>query len=132
MKNPLHTHLSRRESQIMDVIYRLGEASVSDVVARLPDPPAYNSIRVTLGILEKKGYVRHRQDGQRYIYRPAVSPEKATESAVSHLLKTFFGGSPSKAILTLLDMSSERLSDEDLDHLAQWIEHARKDSDHDE
>ena len=132
MKNPLHTHLSRRESQIMDIVYRLGEASVSDVVARMPDPPAYNSIRVTLGILEKKGYVRHRQDGQRYIYRPVVSPEKATESAVSHLLKTFFGGSPSKAILTLLDMSSERLSEEDLDQLAQWIEHARKDSDHDE
>lgn len=137
MKKPLHTHLSRRESQIMDIVYRLGEASVSDVVARMPDTPAYNSVRVTLGILEKKGYVRHRQEGQRYIYRPAVSPEKATESAVSHLLKTFFGGSPSKAILTLLDMSSERLSQEDLDQLAQWIEQARaadtggKDSDHD-
>ena len=115
----------------MDVVYRLGEASVSDVAARIPDKPAYNSGRATLGILEKKGYVRHRQEGQRYIYRPAVSPEKATESAVSHLLKTFFGGSPSKAILTLLDMSSERLSDEDLDQLAQWIEQARKESDHD-
>ena len=131
MSKPLHTHLSRRESQIMDIIYRLGEASVSDVVARMPDKPAYNSVRVTLGILEKKGFVRHRQDGQRYIYRPAVSPEKATESAVSHLLRTFFGGSPSKAILTLLDMSSERLSQTDLDQLAEWIEHARKESDQD-
>ena len=131
MNRPLHTHLSRRESQIMDIVYRLGEASVSDVVARMPDEPAYNSVRVTLGILERKGYVRHRQDGQRYIYRPAVSAEKAKESAMSHLLKTFFGGSPSKAILTLLDMSSERLTQEDLDQLADWIEQARKESDHD-
>ena len=115
----------------MDVIYRLGEASVADVVARMPDKPAYNSIRVTLGILEKKGYVTHRQDGQRYIYRPALSPEKATKSALRHLLKTFFAGSPSKAILTLLDMSSERLTQTDLDQLAEWIEHARKESNQD-
>ena len=131
MNGPFHTHLSRRESQIMDVIFRLGEASVADVVARMPDSPAYNSVRVTLGILEKKGYVTHRQEGQRYIYRPALSPETATRSALSHMLKTFFGGSPSKAILTLLDMSSERLTEADLDHLAEWIEHARKDSTHD-
>jgi predicted transcriptional regulator len=97
----------------------------------MPDKPAYNSVRVTLGILEKKGYVNHRQDGQRYIYRPALSTEKATASALSHMLKTFFGGSPSKAILTLLDMSSERLTQNDLDQLADWIEHARKDPTHD-
>lgn len=129
MNKALHTHLSRRESQIMDLIYRLGEASVADVVTRMPDQPAYNSVRVTLGILEKKGYVTHRQDGQRYIYRPVLSPETATQSALSHLLKTFFGGSASRAILTLLDMSSDRLSQEELDHLAEWIEHARKESD---
>ena len=78
MNKPLPTHLSRRESQIMDVVYRLGEASVSEVVNRIADTPAYNSIRVTLGILEKKGYLRHRQEGQRYIYTPVMSPETAT------------------------------------------------------
>jgi len=128
MNKPLPTHLSRRESQIMDVVYRLGEASVSEVVNRIADTPAYNSIRVTLGILEKKGYLRHRQEGQRYIYTPVMSPETATQSALSHVLKTFFGGSPSKAILTLLDMSSERMTQEELDQLADWIEQAREET----
>lgn len=128
MNGPLHTHLSRRESQIMDVLYRLGEASVAEVVARIPDTPAYNSVRVTLGILEKKGVVQHRQDGPRYVYRPVLSPDKATRSAVGHLLRTFFDGSPSKAILTLLDMSSDRLSQDELDELAAWIEHAKKET----
>ena len=128
MNKPLYTHLSRRESQIMDVVYRLGEASVSEVVNRIADTPAYNSIRVTLGILEKKGYLRHRQEGQRYIYTPVMSPETATHSALSHVLKTFFGGSPSKAILTLLDMSSERMTQEELDQLADWIEQAREET----
>ncbi|MFQ5569317.1 MAG: BlaI/MecI/CopY family transcriptional regulator [Rhodothermales bacterium] len=131
MTKSLHTHLSRRETQIMDVIYLLGEASVADVVARMPDEPAYNSIRVTLSILERKGYLKHRQEGQRYIYAPVLSTEKATRSALGHLLMTFFGGSPSKAILTLLDMSSNRFTQEDLDQLAERVEQARKEAEHD-
>ena len=125
METPLHNKLSRRERQIMDVLYRLGEGAVADVVARIPDAPAYNSVRVTLGILEKKGFVTHYQDGPRYIYTPVVSPERATQSAVRHLLKTFFEGSPTKAILTLLDMSSDRLTDAELEALTRKIQEAR-------
>jgi predicted transcriptional regulator len=128
MSKALHTHLSRRESQIMDVIYQMGSASVSDVVDRIPDRPAYNAVRITLGILEKKGYVKHHQEGQRYIYSPTVPVERAKKSAVSHLLQTFFAGSSSQAILTLLGMSADRLSKEDLDEISEWIEHARKES----
>ena len=129
MNKPLHTHLSRRESQIMDIIYRLGEASVADVLKHMPDQPAYNSVRVTLGILEKKGYVRHRQEGQRYIYEPVVSPERATRTVLSHVLKTFFDGSSSRAILTLLDMSESRLSKDDLAEIEQWLAEAKRKSD---
>lgn len=127
MSQPLQTQLSRRERQIIDVLYRLGEAGVAEVLQHMPDEPAYNSIRVTLSILEKKGFVQHRQDGQRYIYAPVVPAEQATESAVSHMLKTFFGGSSSRAILTLLDLSSEQLSEEELAEIEAWIEQARRD-----
>jgi predicted transcriptional regulator len=129
MEKPLYTHLSRRESQIMDVVYRLREASVADVVHHMPDEPAYNSVRVTLGILEKKGYVKHRQEGQRYLYSPVVPSEDATRSALRHMTKTFFRGSPSQTILTLLDLSSERLSEADLNEIAAWIDEARKKED---
>lgn len=121
-----HTHLSRRESQIMEVMYRLQEASVADVQAHMGDQPAYNSVRVTLGILEKKGYVTHERDGQRYVYRPVISPERAKRSALKDVLHTFFKGSPSKAILTLLDMNEENLTEQDLDQIEQWIQEARK------
>ena len=123
-----HLHLSRRESQIMDVLYRLGEAAVADVVGRMPDEPSYNTVRVTLGVLEKKGYVTHRQEGARYVYAPAQSMEKAKRSAVSHLLQTFFEGSPPKAILALLGMPDRRLSKADLDEIAGWIDQARKEA----
>lgn len=127
MSKPLYTQLSRRESQIMDIIYHLGEATVAQVLDKMADPPGYNSVRITLGILEKKGYLRHHRDGQRYVYAPIVSPEKAKRSVLGHLLKTFFAGSTSSAILTLLDMSSSRLSEEELDEISAWIEQARSD-----
>ena len=122
----LHTHLSRRESQIMDIVYRLKEATVSEVVAMMPDDPAYNTVRVTLGILEKKGFVMHRADGPRYVYYPAVPVENAKRTVMSHMLRTFFQGSTSQAILALLDMQSTDLSDDDLEEIAQWIEKARR------
>ena len=128
MKKPLHTHLSRRESQIMDLVYRLGEASVADIVAHIPDRPSYNSVRVTLGILERKGYVKHRREKRRYLYAPVVAPDTATRSAMRHLLKTFFGGSPSRAILTLLDMAAARLSKEELSEISQWIDKAKEEA----
>ncbi|HUR94208.1 MAG TPA: BlaI/MecI/CopY family transcriptional regulator [Gemmatimonadales bacterium] len=126
MPQPLQHELSRRERQIMDILYRLGEAGASEVVEHLPERPAYNSVRVTLGILERKGAVRHRQEGNRYVYSPTVPPEKARDSAMRHLVRTFFRGSPSKAILTLLDSPSTRLSAEELNDLAAWVEAAKR------
>ena len=125
-KKDVHTHLSRRETQIMDIIYRLGEAAVSDVLRELPDPPGYNSIRVTLRILEEKGYLKHRQEQQRYVYRPSVPHEQARRSAVAHLLETFFEGSTPRAVATLLDMSVSRLEEHELDEIAEMIRKAGK------
>lgn len=110
----------------MDILYRLGEAGAAEVVEHLPDRPAYNSVRVTLGILERKGVVGHRREGARYIYSPTVPPERARESALRHVVRTFFRGSPSKAVLTLLDSPSTRLSQEELNELAAWIEAAKR------
>lgn len=123
--NPqIHTHLSRRETQIMDAVYRLGEATVGEVLKDLDDPPGYNAVRVTLGILEDKGFLTHRQDGRRYVYRPVVAREQARRSALQQVLDTFFHGSPSDAVATLLDMSSARLSERDLEEIGQMIEKA--------
>jgi predicted transcriptional regulator len=126
MTQPLQNQLSRRERQIMDILYRLGEAGAAEVVAHLPDRPAYNSVRVTLGILERKGVVRHRQEGSRYVYSPTQPAEAVRESALRHLVRTFFRGSPSKAVLTLLDSPSTRLSEEELNELAAWVEAAKR------
>jgi predicted transcriptional regulator len=118
--------LSRRERQIMDVLYRLGEAGAAEVVDHLSDHPPYNSVRVTLGILERKGVIRHRREGNRYVYRPTVPAEAMQESALRHLVRTFFRGSSSKAVLTLLDSPSTRLSKEELNQLAAWVEAAKR------
>ena len=117
--------LSRRERQIMDLVYRLGEAGAGDVSRQLPDKPSYNSVRVTLGILEKKGFVRHRQDGARYIYAPTIAADRARKSAMKHVISTFFQGSPSAAILALLDGSAAKIERKELDDIAQAIEQAR-------
>ena len=126
MSDETQTNLSRRERQIMDILYRLGEAGAAEVVEHLADRPAYNSVRVTLGILERKGLVRHRREGTRYVYQPTMSPERARESALRHVVRTFFRGSPTKAALTLLDSPSTRLSTEELNQLAAWVEAAKR------
>jgi predicted transcriptional regulator len=126
MTDALQSALSRRERQIMDAVYRLGEASAADVARVLPDKPAYNAVRVTLGILEKKGFLKHRQDGPRYMYAPTIAPEKAQQSAMKHVLRTFFQGSPSAAILALLGDGGAKLSPKDLDEIASAIAQARK------
>ena len=118
--------LSRREREIMEVLYRLGEAGVSEITTRIPDRPSYNSVRVTLGILARKGHVKHRKDGRRYVYSPTVPHSEASRSAVSNLLTTFFRGSHSKAILTMLDMSESELSEEELEEIEAWIQSARE------
>lgn len=126
MTQPPQNQLSRRERQIMDVLYRLGEAGAAEVVDHLSDRPPYNSVRVTLGILERKGVVRHRREGNRYVYTPTVPAEAMRESALRHVVRTLFRGSSSKAVLTLLDSSSTRLSKEELNELAAWVEAARR------
>lgn len=120
------TDLSRRERQIMDVIYRMQRATAADVLEQLPDPPSYSAVRALLRVLEAKGHLRHEQEGQRYVYRPVVAPERARRSALQHLLGTFFNGSTEHAVAALLDMRDARLSPEELDRLAAMIERARK------
>ncbi|MBI2403849.1 MAG: BlaI/MecI/CopY family transcriptional regulator [Gemmatimonadetes bacterium] len=120
------SHLSRRERQIMDVIYRLGQATAQDVVDNLADPPSYSAVRGLLRILEEKGHVKHRQDGPRYVYHPTVPRKKARESALKQLVRTFYQDSPEEAVAALLDLSAAKLSDDDLDRLAELIERARK------
>jgi BlaI family transcriptional regulator, penicillinase repressor len=118
--------LGRRERQIMDAVYQLGEASVADVLSRLPDPPSYSAVRTMIRLLERKGYLRHRKAGTKYVYRPTEPHESASRSAIGHLLDTFFGGSASDAMAALLDVSSKRLSDADYRQMQQLIEQARK------
>lgn len=126
MKTPQHHELSRRERQIIDILYSQGQATAAEVQAELPDPPSYSAVRAMLRILEEKGHVRHEQDGPRYIYRPTLARDSAKRSALRHMLQTFFDGSAEQAISALLDDSSARLSDAELDRLARIIDQARR------
>ena len=125
-KPPLEHRLSRRERQVVDVVYRLGEASVADVLERVPDAAGYNAIRNTLNILVGKRVLRHRREGQRFIYSPVRPVEAARQSALQHVLRTFFKDSPSDAIRTMLDLSSNKLTDAELDEIARWIDNQRE------
>ena len=121
-----HLDLSRRERQIIDILYTQGRATAAEVQAALPDPPSYSAVRAMLRILEEKGHVHHEQDGPRYVYVPTVARESAKRTALRHVLATFFDGSAEKAISALLDESDTRLSDRELDRLAQLIDQARR------
>jgi BlaI family transcriptional regulator, penicillinase repressor len=123
---PPQTHLSRRERQILDVLYRRGPAGVTEIQAGLPKSPGYSAVRALLRILEEKGHVKHRELGARYVYAPTISPDKARRSALLHVLQTFFNGSPEQAMATLLDVSARDLSPEELDRMAELIAKARK------
>ena len=116
--------LSKREREIMDVIYRLGRANAAEVHEQLADPPTYTTVRGLLRILEEKGHLRHEQDGQRYVYAPSTPRDDAGASHLSHVIRTFFDGSPSKAMAALLGAGEAR-SDEELKRLQQLIEQAR-------
>lgn len=118
--------LSRRERQIMDVIYARGEATALEVVAGLPDPPSKTAIRTLLGILEDKGQLVHRSEGQTYIYRPSRPREHAGKSALRRVLEVFFGGSLEQAVAVHLGDSANDLSPEELKRLAALIQKARK------
>jgi predicted transcriptional regulator len=121
-----HLDLSRRERQIIDILYAQGRATAAEVQAALPDPPSYSAVRAMLRILEDKGHVRHEQDGPRYVYVPTVARDSAKRTALRHVLQTFFDGSAAQAISALLDESDTRLSDRDLDRLAKRIDEARR------
>jgi predicted transcriptional regulator len=118
--------LSRRERQIMAVIYTRGRATAQEVMDNLHDGPGYSAVRALLRILEEKGHVKHEQDGPRYVYLPTITREKARKSALRQLLGTFFDGSTEQAVAALLDLKSSQLDKQELDRLAALIEQARK------
>jgi BlaI family transcriptional regulator, penicillinase repressor len=118
--------LSRRERQIMDILYQRGKASASEVREAMPDAPSYSAVRAMLRVLEEKGHVKHAEEGLKYVYVPVVAREKAKRSAVKHVLDTFFSGSPEQIVAALLDVSSERLTHEELDRMADLIEKAKR------
>jgi len=126
MGKPKLDQLSRRERQIMDIIYRHGQAAAAEVQKELPDPPSYSAVRAMLRVLEEKGYVAHVQDGPRYLYSPTVAPDKAKRSAIENLLQTFFEGSTTQAVATLLDMSRSELDEDDLARLEALVEQAKR------
>jgi BlaI family penicillinase repressor len=126
MQTPHHQELSRRERQIIDILYTQGKATAAEVQLALPDPPSYSAVRAMLRILEEKGHVRHQQDGPRYVYVPTVARDSAKKSALRHMLQTFFDGSAEEAISALLDDQSARLSEAELDRLARMIQQARR------
>ena len=116
--------LSKRERQVMDVLYQLGQATVSEVEAALQPAASYSAVRATLRVLEEKGHVEHRSEGPRYLYMPTVPQEKAKTAALSHLVGTFFNGSAEAAIMSLLQMADTKLSKADADRLAAKIREA--------
>ena len=119
-------HLSRRERQIMEIVYELGRATAAEVRAHMPDPPSYSAVRAMLRILEDKGHLRHEQDGPRYVFLPTVPREEARETALRRLVRTFFGGSPEGAMAALLDLESDQLDDKALERLSELIEEAKR------
>ena len=120
--------LSRRERQIMDILYAAGKASASEIQERLPDRPSNSTVRTILRVLERKGYVRHVEEGLRYMFLPAVPREAARASAMQRVLRTFFGGSAKEAIAAFLDPNAFEMSKEDLEDLARMIERAKKEA----
>lgn len=126
MAKKQHKALSRREREIMDILYRRTEATVAEVREALSDPPSYSAVRSTLNILESKGHLTHRHDGNRYVYTPTVDPRSARRSALDHLLHTFFDGSAADAVTALLEEGKDRLSSGELRRLSDMIEKARR------
>jgi predicted transcriptional regulator len=117
--------LSRRERQIMDILYRKGRATAAEIQADLPEAPSYSAVRAMLRVLEEKKHIRHEEKDLRYVFIPAVPRDKARRSAIAHVVDTFFDGSAEQAVATLLDMSSRKLSTEDFDRLQALIDKAR-------
>ena len=126
MSKPRTTRLTRREREIMDILYRRGRATAHEVLADLPDPPSYSAVRALLRLLEERGHVKHVQEGLAYVYAPAQGRTDARRSALAHVVRTFFEGSVEQAVATLVDPSRSRLSREELDRIADLIDRAKK------
>ena len=122
---PADSQLSRRERQVMDILYRRGAATVAEVMAELPEPPTYSAVRSILRILADKGAITHREDGPRYVYLPAVSPRSAQEQALRHMVRTFFDGSAEQAVSALLRLSDGELDDAELKRLRDSVRKAK-------
>lgn len=120
------SELGARERQILDVIFRLGEASVGEVHQVLEDAPSYSAVRTMIRLLESKGFLKHREEGVKYIYRPTESKERASKSALSHLLKTFFQGSAADALAALLEVPEAKCTEEELSRMRALVDEARK------
>ena len=125
MPKPLHAVLSRRERQIMDTLYQLGRATAGDLMRALPGEPSDSTVRTQLRVLEAKGHVRHEEEGLRYVYLPVVPRRVVRKSALKHLVNTFFDGSVEKVVAALLGPDGGRLSDEELDRIAEIVANAR-------
>jgi len=118
--------LSRRERQILEILYQRGKAAASEVREAMEDAPSYSAVRTLLGVLEEKGHIKHRAEGLRYVYTPVIGREKAKRTAVKHLLETYFNGSPEQIVAALLDVSSTKLTREELDRMTEMIEKAKR------
>ncbi len=118
-------NLSRRERQIMDIVYEMNEATVAQVLELIPDPPSYSTVRALLGVLEEKGHLIHKQQGPRYIYSPTIPREEARQNALKHILKTFFDNSTEEVVAALLNISEEDLSEEEYKRLTKLIKKAQ-------
>lgn len=118
--------LSKRERQIVDALYAMGEGGAREITDSLREPQAFDTVRVTLGVLEKKGLVRHRVEGRRHIYQPAQPKDQASRSAWRRLTRTFFGGSPGRALIAFLDEAQGRLDDDELNELSRWVKSQSK------
>ena len=125
MKDHTLGQLGRRERQIMEILYRRGRANAAEVLKDLTDPPTYTAVRGMLRLLESKGYVRHEQQGPRYVYFPTADADRVSKSAVKHLVRTFFDNSASSAVAAMVGIYGDRWNDDDLDRIASVIEHAR-------
>ena len=125
MPNRQLDQLGRRERQIMEIVFKRGRANAAEVLAELPDPPTYTAVRGMLRLLESKGFLRHEQDGPRYVYYPTADPARVGRSAVKHLVRTFFDDSAGSAVAAMVGMYEDDLSDDDLDALERAIERAR-------
>jgi predicted transcriptional regulator len=126
MPETIHSVLSRRERLIMDILYRLGKATANEVLAALPGAPSYSTVRAQLRVLEEKGHVRHEEVGLRYVYSPKVPRHAVRQSALKHLVETFFDGSAEKLVSALLGSEGSKVTDEELERISKIIERAKK------